>query len=51
MSVLAPSKEQKTESKVHYTEYIRSEDKPAEESKPVEESKPAEESKPSETTS
>ena len=37
MSVLTPVKE---ESKVHHSEYIQSEDKPAEETKPAEESKP-----------
>lgn len=40
MSVFTPIK--KEQSKVHYTEYIRSEDKPSEEAKPAEESKPDE---------
>jgi hypothetical protein len=38
MSVLTPIREIK--SKVHHSEYIRSEDKPADDTKPAEESKP-----------
>ena len=42
MSVLTPFKKEEKLSKVHHTEYLRSEDKPTEETKPAEESKPAE---------
>jgi|GEM_PF-5477887 len=38
MSILTPFKEIK--SKVHHSEYIRSEDQPAGDTKPAEESKP-----------
>lgn len=40
MTVVKPIEKQDTSSKVHYSEYLRSEDKPAEETKPAEDNKP-----------